>query len=294
MISSIKKLIFPVYASIRYFFARRKYMLPEIMDSETTLRAIKSRHLSMGRYGDGEMTLLLGGGISFCKQNPILTKRLKEVIRSNRSDFLVGVPYSLHNAEIMKPSARRFWKHVLAFELKYWSHFIAGTSIKGDALISRFWMDYLDKERALRIVSLWKDVWNDRNVLIIEGENSRLGFGNDLFSNAKSIKRIECPSRHAFERYSEILAESIKFGRESLALVALGPTASVLAYDLCCEGIQAIDIGHIDVEYEWFKIGATEKVNLPDRAVNEVAGGYDVENTALAEIECQVVARIGD
>lgn len=146
MISSIKKLIFPVYASVRYFFAKWKYIFPEIMDSEATLGAIKSRNLSNGRYGDGEMTLLMG--VHFVGTNCILTNRFKEVIQSDRSDFLVGVPYSLQNAKILKPSARRFWKRILAFELKFWHQFISGTPTKGDALISRFWMDYLDKGRA--------------------------------------------------------------------------------------------------------------------------------------------------
>ena len=36
-----------------------------------------------------------------------------------------------------------------------------------------------------------------------------------------------------------------------LFLVALGPTATVLAYDLSKIGYQAIDIGHIDISFVW-------------------------------------------
>ena len=35
-------------------------------------------------------------------------------------------------------------------------------------------------------------------------------------------------------------------------LIALGPTATILAYDLAEKGVQALDVGHIDIEYEWF------------------------------------------
>ena len=38
-------------------------------------------------------------------------------------------------------------------------------------------------------------------------------------------------------------------------LIALGQTATVLAYDLSEAGLQAIDPGHVDVEYEWYRMG---------------------------------------
>ena len=54
-----------------------------------------------------------------------------------------------------------------------------------------------------------------------------------------------------------------------MILLALGPTATILAYDLSVMGYQAIDIGHIDVEYEWFKLGTREKIPLKGKYVNE-------------------------
>ncbi len=41
----------------------------------------------------------------------------------------------------------------------------------------------------------------------------------------------------------------------------LGPTAKLLSYDLTKRGYQAIDLGHIDSEYEWFQMKAESKVN---------------------------------
>ena len=57
-------------------------------------------------------------------------------------------------------------------------------------------------------------------------------------------------------------------------LLALGPTASILAYDLARQNIQAIDIGHLDVEYEWLRMKAKTKVPVKGRYVNE-AGGFE-------------------
>lgn len=73
--------------------------------------------------------------------------------------------------------------------------------------------------------------------------------GNDLFDNARSIVRILCPAESAFDRYEEIYNEAIKQPKDKLFLIALGPTAGVLAYDLAMQGYQAIDLGHADLSY---------------------------------------------
>ena len=78
-----------------------------------------------------------------------------------------------------------------------------------------------------------------------------LGVGNDLFGNAGSIQRILAPAENAFSKYPQILDACMEQPEDSLFLLALGPTATVLASDLCKAGRQAVDIGHVDLEYEW-------------------------------------------
>jgi hypothetical protein len=70
---------------------------------------------------------------------------------------------------------------------------------------------------------------------------------------AKSISRILfCPLKNAFNKYDQILSAFDEIDQDALILAALGPTATVLAYDLCRKGYQAIDLGHISEEYECF------------------------------------------
>ena len=97
-----------------------------------------------------------------------------------------------------------------------------------------------------------KKIWGGRDVLMIEGEISRQGIGNDLFNNANSIKRIICPETNSFSVYGKILEAVLEFDKKNLVLISLGPTATVLAYDLCKLGYQANDIGHTDLEYELY------------------------------------------
>ena len=118
---------------------------------------------------------------------------------------------------------------------------------------------FRDKSNSARWFSKIKNIWDGKEILLVEGEKSRLGMGNDLFSNAKKIERILCPAENAFDKYDDIVNKVLEQDSGKLVLIALGMTATVLAYDLHKLGYWAIDIGHIDIEYEWFLRGAAKK-----------------------------------
>ncbi len=134
-----------------------------------------------------------------------------------------------------------------------------------------------------------------RDIIFVEGEQSRLGMGNDLFGNANSVKRILCPSKNAFDKYDEILNATCKYAdTDSLIIIALGQTATVLAKDLSEKGFQALDLGHVDIEYEWFKKGVCEKVVIEGKYVNEVPEGRSTcENDNVEqEYKSQIIATL--
>jgi putative glycosyltransferase len=122
-----------------------------------------------------------------------------------------------------------------------------------------------------------KSIWKNRDLLIVEGATSRSGVGNDLFHEANSIKRIICPSHSAFSRVNEIEQEIEKYAAGCLILCMLGPTAKVLAYRLSQKGYQVLDIGHIDSEYEWMKMGAKTKVKFSHKHTAEYNFDQDIE-----------------
>ena len=121
--------------------------------------------------------------------------------------------------------------------------------------------------------------------------------GNDLLADAASIKRILCPAENAFSSYDDIYTTALEtIPKGDLVLIALGPTATVLAYDLFLAGYQAVDIGHIDISYEWFLRGVSgpdERIPIPGKYVNEAAGGNVVEDSADEEYLSQIVASVG-
>lgn len=133
-----------------------------------------------------------------------------------------------------------------------------------------------------------------RKVIFVEGNQSRLGVENDLFDNAASIRRIEAPATSSFDRYDEILNAALNYAeKDTLFLVALGPTAEVLVYDLFKNGYQAVDIGHVDLEYEWYLNGSGGRCEVKTKYNNEMIGGNIVAEICDKKFEQEIICRIG-
>ena len=54
-----------------------------------------------------------------------------------------------------------------------------------------------------------------------------------------------------------------------MIILACGPTATVVVPELCREGYQALDLGHIDIQYEYYIRNLTEKCAVSGKYVNE-------------------------
>ena len=69
-------------------------------------------------------------------------------------------------------------------------------------------------------------------------------------------------------------------------------TATVLATDLHNAGYQAIDVGHIDIEYEWMLRKAKKKIPIPGKYVNEAQGQNFIDNGTDLKYESEIFLRI--
>lgn len=136
-------------------------------------------------------------------------------------------------------------------------------------------------------------IWADKDIIIIEGCQSRLGYGNDLFDNVKSLKRIEGPAINSFTRYDDILEVAQKHATDGcIFLLALGASATVMAYDLAKMGYQALDIGHIDLEYDWYKNNKGNRSDTPYKYSNETENGDQVKPINDPKFESQIIEKI--
>lgn len=245
---------------------------PKVLDFHKSLNIIIEKQLSVSRFGDGELMIIRGSGWGFQKYDDELAKRLVEVLNSNGPNLAICIPDVFEDISRFTDSARKFWNNQVLDSLYHWNKYTIKNKTYLDSLFTRFYMDLKDKDKFPESsLHLLKKIWDGKKILIIEGTGSRLGYKNDLFDNTKSIKRILCPAENAFSKYDEILELSVKYGDDTLILIALGMTATVLSYDLANKGFRAIDIGHIDIEYEWYRMKAKTKVPVKHRYMNEVS-----------------------
>lgn len=245
------------------------YKKPNVLNSEETIKYIMDNKCSVSRFGDGELYIIDGGKIGFQENNSILSNRLKEIIYSKDRNILVCIPDVFRKTSQFTYDAKSFWDKHLRNNRSKWCKSTNMENLYGDTNFTRFYIDLKDKSKVDKYIKYVKKIWDNRDIVFVEGQYSRLGYGNDLFDNGKSIKRILCPAENAFNKYNEILNSCLELDKTTLILIALGPTASVLAYDLAKNDYQAIDIGHIDIEYEWYRMGTTKKCAIKNKYVNE-------------------------
>ena len=275
-----------------YLLRRKKQFAPKVVSIEETINKIVSEKCSVSRFGDGEILLTENHPIGFQKADKMLSKRLTEVFLSNEANHLICISDVFEDINRYNRRARRFWRTHFYLYGYIWEKLIDKKRIYYNTFITRPYMDFASKSKSGEWFLLLQKIWVQRDIVFIEGEKSRLGVGNDLFTNTHSIKRILCPPRNAFDKYNTILSEATKLDKNSLILVALGPTATVLAYDLHKLGYQAIDIGHVDIEYEWCNMKVTHKVKIPNKFVNEQPGGDNVNSVNEETYYNQIISKI--
>ena len=273
-----------------------RYRKPTIKSVEETILKIEKEKCSIARYGDGEFNIMFGNNIDFQRYDKHLAQKMKDILKSEHRDFLVGLPGELYyyKSQGLKKETERYWKRFRRYHHGAIGKLLRKNKIYYHASMTRFYYCYTDQTKGEKYARLLKQIWDKRKVLFVEGEKSRLGVGNDFFDNAERVTRILCPTNNAFNYYDEIIATIEKnVDKDTLVLLALGPTATALAYDLYLKGYQAVDIGHVDIEYEWMRMGATSKVAVKGKYTNEAEDGKIVEDMEDVTYKKQIIARIG-
>lgn len=300
-LNKTKKKIKNIFIYFKHFFKncklRHNFKSIRIMDPIRTINYIIKSNCSVTRFGDGEMLIIDNeGDIGFQKKDRELAARLNEIISIESSkNCLICIPrwiFKVDSLNLRSKKSKRWCKQYLIRHYSTWCKKINQNYLYGDTSFNRNYIGMKDKSNAKSMFGKLKQIWNDKDVCFVEGSACYLGVGNDLFNNAKSIRRIIAPATNAFDKYEEILDACKKQSKEVLFLIALGPTASVLAYDLAQLGYRAIDIGHVDIEYEWCNMNADYVVPVQNKYTNEAGGAENLKDYENAEYNKQIVALI--
>ena len=280
---------------IKNAFLNKMHKKPIVMDNKETIDKIINEGCSIARFGDGEFFLMTKEkGFEFQKINDSLSRRLFEVFNRNEKKLIVAIPkiFDDKDLDFRTKDSKKWWKKYLSTHRSLWYKYLDFNKIYGNTNFTRNYIAVENKSVCKEYFDYMKKIWDKKDIVLVEGKCSRLGVGNDLLDNAKSISRILAPNENAFDKYTYILDEVKKVSKDKMIFIALGPTATILAYDLCMLGYQAIDIGHVDIEYEWFLQGVTKKTKIGNKYTYEADGRIVQDDFKNEKYESQIISII--
>lgn len=269
--------------------------IPHIESGEKLLRKMIYDRSSLCRFGDGEFEIMRGKNRPWFQiGSDSLKERLNEVIHSQNEMINIAIAQNFSGLEKLKEDAADEIRDYMAFQTRAdIIEMLDMNRVYYDTYVTRPYIIYKDGKNADIIFPLFKRLWKNRSVIMVEGKYARNGINNDLFDGADSIKRVICPPQNAWSKYDEIRKQIINIAeKEELICVSLGPAATVLAYDLAEMGYQSVDIGQLDNEYEWYLMSAKKRSAIRGKMVAEVADNSTVEAFVNEIYSSQIVGAI--
>lgn len=252
----------------------------KVQNVEDTIEELLNTNKSLVRFGDGEIVVMKGKDIVFQQASAEISEGLKRIISYSHDELIVALPQMFEGVDQYHAHSRQFWKEHMLFNRKIYQKYCDENRVYGNAFFSRFYYAYGDKTNCGEWISKIKLLWKGKDIVVVEGVTSHNGVGNDLFEETRSVERIICPPTNAMNYYEEITNECKKYPKESLFLLSVGITAKFLAEELYLDGYRVIDIGNLDMEYEWYLHKADKKIkikkyDLKTEAENKAEGYFE-------------------
>ncbi len=260
----MKQKIKDCLAAVVYFLYEKDILHNSIkvFSIDETLDVLLNSEKSMVRFGDGEIVMIKGKSLMLQQASTEIASGLAEILGYQKDDLLVTIPGIFDTLSDHRKESRQFWKDHLLFCRKTYEQYCNPNRIYGTTFVSRAYYYAQDKSSCARWFDKIKKLWEGKEVVVVEGTKTHNGVGNDLLNGAKSVERIICPPSDAYGSLDRILAACSQYGTEKLFLLSVGVAAKFIAVDLFQKGYRVLDIGNLDLEYEWFVRQAEKKIPL--------------------------------
>jgi hypothetical protein len=221
-----------VLAEVGAFTRERQYSF------EQTIQQIATRRLSFARFGDGEFRTMLRSefNLKFQPWSANLAADLRQVLTFEGYDpakLMLGFPYPYRNLH---------WSGVWLDIWEELQPLLRTDLMWGNSHLSR---PIFFQQLGQRGVDMWRNVWADREICVVTGENSRFSLTPELFDNVKATKFVYSTPVDAYADLPRLMKVLEDENPEQLFLLSLGPAGTLVTAWLAKMGRWAIDIGHI-------------------------------------------------
>ena len=265
----MKRKVKDILAAIAYFLYEKGILHNHIKvhTIDETIDELLHTNKSMVRFGDGEILMIKGGDLMLQKASPEIAKGLAEILAYPYDDLIVTIPGIFDTLSDHHKASRQFWKDHLLFCRKTYEKYCNPDRIYYSTFVSRCYYYPEDRSGVGEQFAKIRKIWENKDVVIVEGERTHNGVGNDLFDTARSIERIICPPSDAYGALSAILDACTEYEKDRLFVLSVGVAAKFLAVRLFHLGYRVLDIGNMDLEYEWYVRQSPGKMRLEKHEV---------------------------
>lgn len=276
MKSMIKKFL----AAFVYFLYEKGILKNRIKvhSIDETIDELLHTEKSMVRFGDGEIVMIKGVDLMLQKASAEIADGLKEILAYRYDDLIVTIPGIFDGLSDHHKASQKFWRDHLLFCRKTYETYCNPNRVYYTTFVSRCYYFAKDRTPCDGWFAKIRKIWENRDVVIVEGSRTHNGVGNDLLDTAKTIERIICPPSDAYGALPAILEACAAYEKDRLFLLSVGVAAKFLAAELFRQGYRVLDIGNLDMEYEWYVRRAPGKCKLEK---HDIAGEEANRKAAL-------------
>lgn len=247
---------------------------------DETIDELLQTEKSMVRFGDGEIVMIKGVDLMLQKASAEIADGLKEILLYPHDDLMVTIPGIFDGLSEHHKASRQFWRDHFLFCRKTYETYCNPNRVYYTTFVSRCYYFAKDRTPCGGWFAKIRKIWENRDVVIVEGTRTHNGVGNDLLDTARSIERIICPPSDAYSAIPEILEACMTYEKDRLFLLSVGVAAKFLAAELFRQGYRVLDIGNLDMEYEWYVRRAPGKCKLEK---HDIAGEEANRKEALRD-----------
>lgn len=260
----MKQKIKDILGAILYFLYEKDILHNKIKvhSIDETIDELLHTEKSMVRFGDGEIVMIKGRDLVLQKAQPEIAEGLKKILAYPYDDLIVTIPGVFDTLSDHTKESRQFWRDHLLMCRKTYEKYCNPDRVYYSTFISRCYYFAKDKNRCAQWYDGIRDIWKDRSVVVVEGERSHNGVGNDLLDRAAGVERIICPPKDAYGSLNRIMEACMQYDKDRMFLLSVGVAAKFIAMELFEKGYRVLDIGNLDMEYEWYVRGADHKIPL--------------------------------
>lgn len=229
---------------------------PHVVDEFSTVIEVCAG-ASIGRYGDGELKLMLGRDCVSQRADRRLQAELQDLLDAKSTTALMGIP-------TLNKESPKFanWHHLSS----RFSPFLRAGRTYHSSFISR--PDSAPWTNTEKYFDMVQSLWSGKDVIFV-GNNVRSLKKEFLEeTGAKSVDWVPCPYRDAYATIGHLEKRVMELSAK-VVILCVGATATCLAERLAKQGKHAIDLGHIGMFWRRYSEIPTWK---EQREINKETG----------------------